>query len=56
MEDQEHSRAVHALWVHHQRRVFSFQKIKGFQEIRFPTHAEMFRYAVGLTESGYRVR
>ncbi len=56
MEEEEKSRGTHALWIHKGLCVLSFQKIKGFLEIRFPTHEEMIRYAVRLTEAGYRIR
>ena len=56
MDGDGNHRGPHILWIHKGLRILTFQKIKGFTQISFPTHEAMIRCALRLTESGFRIR
>ena len=56
MDSEGNSHGPPILWIHKGLRVLTFQKIKGFQQIHFPTHEAMIRCALRLTEAGFRIR
>lgn len=56
MDGDGNQRGPHILWIHKGLRILTFQKIKGFTQISFPTHEAMIRCALRLTESGFRIR
>ena len=43
MEDREE---VYSIWVNWDKRIISFEKEEGFQELQYKTHDEMFRFAI----------
>ena len=42
-------------WVDSQNKIVSFLPQSGFQQIRFPTHQEMFQYVIHLGFAGYGI-
>lgn len=47
---------VHSIWVDWDRRIISFRSADGFEELRYPTHEEMFAFAIDKGSSGYRIQ
>ena len=45
-----------AIWVDWDKRVFSFQEAEGFDKIVYPTHDEMFRFAIDKSMSGFAIQ
>ena len=56
MEVEGNRHGPHILWIHKGLKILTFQKIKGFTQISFPTHEAMIRCALRLTEAGFRIR
>ena len=56
MEVEGNSQGPHILWIHKGLKILTFQKIKGFTQVSFPTHEAMIRCALRLTEAGFRIR
>ena len=56
MEVEGNRHGPHILWIHKGLKMLTFQKIKGFTQISFPTHEAMIRCALRLTEAGFRIR
>ena len=44
------------LWIDHQNRIISFQKVSGFEPMSFPDHESMLAYAFEKGSSGYRLQ
>jgi len=55
MEETE-EKSVYSIWVNWERRVISFQKADGFEEIQYPTHDEMFRFAIEKGNEGFGIQ
>lgn len=55
MEEKE-EKSVYSIWVNWERRVISFQKADGFEEIQYPTHEEMFRFAIEKGNEGFGIQ
>ena len=47
---------VFCLWVDWSRRVVSFEKAEGFEELRYETHDEMFRFAIEKGNEGFGIQ
>ena len=56
MEVEGNRHGPHILWIHKGLKILTFQKIKGFTQISFPTHEAMIRCALRLTKAGFRIR
>lgn len=55
METEEEEK-VHSIWVDWEKRVISFQKAEGFEELQYPTHEEMFSFAVEKGFAGFGIQ
>ena len=47
---------VFCLWVDWNRRVVSFEKVEGFEELRYATHDEMFQFAIERGNEGFGIQ
>lgn len=55
MQAEERAR-VYFLWVDWKRRVISFERVPGFNELRFPTHEAMFQFAIERGNEGFGIQ
>ena len=55
MEDREEE-AVFSIWVDWENRVISFSEENGFEELTFPTHEEMFQFAIERGNEGFGIQ
>lgn len=46
----------YSLWVNWEIRVISFSPDEGFEELRFQTHEEKFRFAIERGNEGFRIQ
>lgn len=44
------------IWVHWEKQVISFQEADGFAKLVYPTHDEMFRFAIDKSMSGFAIQ
>lgn len=47
---------VHSIWVDWENRVISFRKADGFEERQYPTHEEMFQFAIQKGNEGFGIQ
>ena len=47
---------VFSIWVSWTMRVISFQPVEGFEERRYPSHDEMFRFALQRIAEDYKIQ
>ena len=47
---------VFPIWVDWERRIVSFQEVAGFARLEYPTHEEMFRFAIEKSMSGFAIQ
>ena len=52
MEERE-KETVFSIWVDWESKVISFSEEDEFEELRFPTHDEMFRFAIERGNEGF---
>lgn len=45
-----------AIWINWETRVVSFRKTEGFQELRYPTHEDMLRFAIERGFEGFGIQ
>ena len=55
MEEREEE-TVFPIWVDWENRVISFSKENGFEELRFPTHEEKFKFAIERGNEGFGIQ
>ena len=55
METEEKEK-VYTLWIDWNRWVVSFEKAEGFEEIQYPSHDEMFRFAIERGNEGFGIQ
>ena len=55
MEERE-GETVFSIWVNWEKRVISFTQEKGFEELTFPTHDELFRFAIERGNEGFAIQ
>ena len=55
MEEREEE-AVFSIWVDWEKRVISFSKENGFEEMRFPPHEEKFKFAIDRGNEGFGIQ
>lgn len=56
MEKETEDQQYHCAWIDWANAVVSFQKAAGFEEMRFPTHNEMFAFVIEKSASGFRIQ
>ncbi|MBQ7050296.1 MAG: hypothetical protein IJN87_06680 [Firmicutes bacterium] len=54
MEDREEE--VFSIWVNWEKRVISFSEEAGFEELRFPTHDDKFKFAIERGNEGFGIQ
>ena len=47
---------VFSIWVDWETKVISFSKENGFEELRFLTHEEKFKFAIELGNEGFGIQ
>jgi len=55
MEEREEE-TVFSIWVNWERRVISFTHENGFEELQYPTHDEMFQFAIDRGNEGFGIQ
>ena len=53
MEEQE---KVYSIWVNWEKRVISFEKATGFQELQYKTYDEMLWFAIRKGNEGFGIQ
>lgn len=56
MEEEKEIQSGYPVWVDWERRIVSFQKAEGFDEISYSTHDEMFLFAIKLIDTGFAIQ
>lgn len=56
MIDEKETNEEWSIWVDWEKRIISFREAAGFDKLVFPTHDEMFRFAVDKTMSGFAMQ
>lgn len=44
------------IWINWDRKIVSFQEAKDFEKLVYPTHDEMFRFAIEKSMSGFAIQ
>lgn len=52
----EEEKQVYSIWVNWEKRIISFEKEEGFQELQYKTHDEMFRFAIRKGNEGFGIQ
>lgn len=47
---------IYSVWVHWERRVISFHEAEGFERLDYPTHEEMFAFAIAKGFAGFGIQ
>ena len=47
---------MYSIWVNWKKRIISFEKEDGFQELQYKTHEEMFRFAIRKGNEGFGIQ
>ena len=47
---------MYSIWVNWKKRIISFEKEDGFQELQYKTHEEMFRFAIRKGYEGFGIQ
>ena len=45
-----------SVWVDWERRILSFTRVEGFEELRFPTREDKFRFAIDRGNEGFGIQ
>ena len=54
--ETEEGKESSSIWVHWERKVISFREAEDFTELTFPTHEEMFQFAIEKGSEGYGIQ
>lgn len=46
----------YSIWVNWKRRIVSFQKAEGFEELQYPTHEDMFQFVIAKGFDGFGIQ
>ena len=52
----EEKQTVYSIWVNWAKRIISFEKTEGFQELQYKSHDEMFRFAIERGNEGFAIQ
>lgn len=55
MSNEEREK-MYSIWVNWEKRIISFEKEEGFQELQYKTHDEMFRFAIRKGNEGFGIQ
>lgn len=53
---EENDDQVYSIWVDWKNRVISFHEASGFEKLEYPTHQEMFKFAIEKGFSGFAIQ
>ena len=53
---EEEGNQMYSIWVNWEKRIISFEKEEGFQELQYKTHDEMFRFAIRKGNEGFGIQ
>ena len=53
---KEEEGKMYSIWVNWEKRIISFEKVEGFQELQYKTHDEMFRFAIEKGNEGFGIQ
>ena len=56
MKREEETKDCFYIWVDWSRRIVSFQEASGFEKLEYPTHDEMFQFAIEKTMAGFAIQ
>ena len=56
MIDEKETNDGWPIWVDWEKRIISFREATGFDKLVFPTHDEMFRFAIDKSMSGFAIQ
>lgn len=56
MAAEKEERKVFPIWVDWESRIVSFQKVDGFEKLEYPTHDEMFQFAIEKSMTGFAIQ
>ena len=54
--DEREEETVFTIWVDWEKRVISFTEENGFDELRFPTHENKFKFAIEKGNEGFGIQ
>ena len=54
--DEREEETVFSVWVDWENRVISFSEENGFEELRFSTHEEKFKFAMDRGNEGFGIQ
>lgn len=55
MRGVQEEQTEHAAWVNEEKRIVTFQELRGYEKLTFRTQDEKNMYVYRLCESGYRI-
>lgn len=53
---EEEKTGVWPVWINWDKKIVSFQEADGFDKLVYPTHDEMFRFAIDKSRSGFAIQ
>lgn len=56
MDSEKEEVQAWPVWIDWDRKIVSFQEEKGFDKLEYPTHDEMFRFAIKKTLEGFAIQ
>ena len=56
MDSEKEEPQAWPVWIDWDRKIVSFQEEKGFDRLDYPTHDEMFRFAIEKTMEGFAIQ
>lgn len=52
----EEEKRNHSIWVDWEKRIISFREAEGFEELKYPSHKEMFEFAIEKGFAGFGIQ
>ncbi len=56
MEKEKEEADTYPIWVDWEKRVISFQEAPGFEKLEYPTHRQMFEFAIEKGYAGFGIQ
>ena len=56
MEREVENKDCWPIWVDWSRRIVSFQEAAGFEKLEYPTHDELFQFAIEKSMAGFAIQ
>lgn len=54
--ENEKEEDVYPIWIDWENRIISFEKSDGFEKLEYPSHEEMFAFAIEKGFSGFGIQ